>query len=329
MKKLFAIIISAAMIISLAACSEQSGSSSDQSSKESTVEETTQASEKNTGVKVIDDHAVAGMEFTPPKSYSNANRNVVESLSGSVIEKDMIYILNDESVLKVIVMAGTKLDDLINTDDYKDKVEQDGVTFHTTKAERYASAYTEKDGCSYIINFTGSSDTPSYEEYDALLKSVHFTGETETAMNDFDMYDIVFKNDSSDSMLGYTIAVQEDPKGEIMTKSVTSNYGDDTSGLEYSIRVKIFRNRTIDDVLSEVYTKSSVPETEKKTVNGTEYTTAIPKADSGETKSHAYYTQHGSDVYAVYNDGGGVYEITRTDESWAAFEEFLDSISFK
>lgn len=327
MKRISALLSAALIILTLAACSGQSDGSKTRSSASGSAEQTATLPEGNTGTKVIDDNSVAGMEFAPPKAFKSANRNIVESVNGIVIEKDMIYILNDESVLKVILMAGTKLDDVVNTDDYKDKVEQDGVTFHTSKAEKYATAYAEKDGNTYIISYTGSSDTPTYKEYDEILKSVHFTGSDETAMNGFDMFDITYETDKSDQLYGYTIAQQEDPKGEIVTKSVTSNYGDDMMNLDYSLRVKVFKNKTVEKAMEEVY--SQPPKSEEKTVNGIKYTAVMPKEDSGETQPHSYYTQHGSDTYAVYNDGGGVFEITRSEESQKAFNALLNSISFK
>ena len=297
MKKIVLLLISLAMVFGLCACS---GGSSDGSGKSG---------------KVADDTSVMGMGFALPENYETVERYCEFDREGNLIEKDITYTLTDGKTLGYAYTPNSDLSELIDFSSM-DSVEQGGKTcyFYPNGDDTYVFIPADTDF--YAIPYTGPA-----EELKEIIKSLSFTDAKETVTDDTGLGTLSYSFENEDNIYSRSVRVSErKASGTIETKSVQYYFGENEDSQEYRIFLRQYRNRKIEDILD--------PERnyEEREINGISYTAHI---SDNYDKPYNYYTQQGNDVYQLANNGTSGLFTSRSEESFAAFEAFLNTVSFK
>ena len=149
-----------------------------------------------------------------------------------------------------------------------------------------------------------------------------------TAVNDVEMAKLAIKN----ALKGSNARMAVPWRVNSETQAIETGYivdghvlvftiGKDGDNLDFRFYVCLLKNTTLENELD------SEKEYEEKTVGDITY--KVLKPDEGKA-AFAYYTQHGDDVYEIRNRGvsNGWFGVSRSEESEAAFEKFLNSVHF-
>lgn len=311
MKRVYALLLSVLLIVMLAACAP--AGSDAQGADTQPQEEATEAPV----LTVKDDASVFALQFTPPASYEKVRRFIEEDASGKIVEKNLVYTFADESELSYAYMINVTIGDYLDLDTMESK-EVDGGTFYYRDDSGDAQAFLQMGEDVYGIQY---AKCPDMETFEALLDSITFSDSADTLGHDRDLFDINYTIDDSLPLWGYTSNITETPAGELIQKEVTWLFGKEMDDLDFRFMIRVYKNKTIEELKKEdkLY--------EEATVNDIAYTVLASEDDD---PPYEYYTQHGDDVYEIRNSGSntGWYTV-RSDESYTAFDAFLNTISFK
>ncbi|MBR5428664.1 MAG: hypothetical protein IK118_09975 [Clostridia bacterium] len=310
MKKTIALLLAALLLLSLTACSGGSGKKTDNGI--TTTEEPTEP----VVLTAADDTQVMDLCFTAPQEYETVERYTDLDANGGLLEKDLVYSLADGGSITYAYMKGQDLSTIMDTSELETR-EAGGQSFMITERSGNYLAFAQKAEDLYAVSYApGEGGDGSL--LDTLLAQVSFTDATETSIDDIDLYDIRYTIDENLHIAGTSIKLLSTPDGTVTKKSVFWNYGESDDSVDFTLMVRVFKNATMASVLSEE------KEYEQKTVSELEYT--VLKTD--DDTPYEYYTQHGDDVYEIRNNGKSGWTTTRSDESIAAFEAFLNSVGF-
>ena len=265
---------------------------------------------------------VGYMEFVPEETYTNVNSFTEQKADGSLIEKDVVYTRENGIVVGYAVSADTVLSEIVDVSQF-DTIEVNGETYYTYVSGNQLVAMAQKDRELYAVELDLSDTAENHEENELenLVATVKFTDKANYTLNSMDMYDIQYTIDSSLPLASIAISVDQDQEGNITEKSITWKYGQDTNNLDFRIVLRVYKNTTLEDVLDASSTYLD------ETINGIDYKVY----DTTEDHPFNYYTQHGDDVYQIRNNGVAAswWGVDRSEESWVALSNFLNTISFK
>ncbi len=260
---------------------------------------------------------VMELRFKAPDAYETVERYTNLGADGTPVEKDLKYTLADGGEFTYAWMRGQDISTILDPTELESK-DFGGQTFRFTEKSGYQLSFAERNGDLYAVSCKAADGQDGAALLDAALAQVSFISATETSIDDTDLYDIRYTIDEALPLAGTAIRVTASPDGTVEKKDVYWSYGESADNLDYTLMIRVFKDKTVESVLKEN------KEYEQKTVGGIEYT--VLKTD--DDTPYEYYTQHGSDVYEIRNNGKSGWTTTRSDESFAAFEAFLNSISF-
>ncbi len=318
MKKIIAFTVVFLMLFSLAACGA-GGNGGNEPQKAKTV---------------ADDRSICEMRITAPEGFTSMERYTDVKGDGSLIEKDLVFTLADGSEYSFGVMRGQILSELTDISGLDTK-EVGGVSYYVIERSDGAYAFAQRENDLYAVHYTAPEEPESTEEaesadeteaaapgagLDDVLAAITYAEMEEPEVDDSALYDLSVSLEEL-SPNGYSVNVTATPDGEITEKSVSWKFGENAETPDFRIYTRIFRGKTLESVLKEN------KEYEKKTVGELEYTVLV---DTNEETPYEYYIQHGEDVYELRNNGDtSGWFVDRTEESFAAFEKVLNSVTFR
>lgn len=277
--------------------------------------------EKETKQIIADDKSVMNMTFTPPAAYESVLRTIEKTTAGDVIQKELDYTLADESEIDYayLYMEGVDLAERLKSDETETK-EIEGRTFYIRQSGDNYEAYAQKDAHIYGISYTPPAEG-TRDPFDTVMDAIHFSEKMETVTDDAAFEGLSYTVDEELPLYSTTTTVTEKQDGTLLKKLVQWNYGKDGDNLDFRFYVCLLKNTTLENELD------SEKEYEEKNVGDITY--KVLKPDEGKA-AYAYYTQHGDDVYEIRNRGvsNGWFGVSRSEESEAAFEKFLNSVHF-
>ena len=303
MKKTISLLIVCLMLLSLAACGGGAGK--------------TEQPEPEAPMTIADDTSIYEMRITPPESYESVERYTDKSSDGAIVEKDINYNLTDGSKISYGCMKGQILAELTDISKLESK-EINGITYYFLDKSGDYCAFAQKENDLYAVQYTPVEGGDG-SLLDELIAGVRYEESEEPVVDDVDLFDIQFTVDEALPMAGTSVNVTATPAGDITRKSVMWKYGEDPSDLDFRFTVIVCRNATLESVLD------AEKEFETKTVGELEYTVLKTEDDA----PYDYFIRHGEDVYEIRNSGSySGWSVTRSEESVAAFEAFINSVSF-
>ena len=316
MKKLLAIILTAAFALSLAACGSSGSGGTGSGGSTAPGTGTGGSSAAKT---IAEDDNILAMSFTPPTDYVSVERTIGKYTDGSIEEKEIDYFFDEdqETMLGFAFATGVNIGDYYTLDEL-DSAQAGDKTFYFVQTGTETVAIAQVGDDIYAIDYASDEDGTEYVK--KIIEDIKFTDNKDTADNNWDLPGITYSTDGLGNLVLSTNRQAETPDGEITEQVLGWSYGDDKLSPDYRLGIYLYKNTSFDDVKSEdkVY--------EEREINGVKYMVRIPDDD----EPYAYYTQQGDDLYLIMNVGtsNGLW-TNRSDESYQAFEKLLNSISFK
>lgn len=304
MKKTIAILAAAlAVFVALAmvACSGGgSGSGSGSGGKQKTIAE---------------DNSVMQMSFTMPEGTEQIDINIAYNALGTATEKDVYYTLPDDKEVAFAWMANQPITDLFDPET-TDSIDLAGQTAYYMTVSGMYVACVQIGQDLYAITYDGFE---SQEDIDAVLAGITFTDATDTQLYDRDIAGIGYSVDPAWGIQSCNVTVSGDAQGALEYKTVQWYFGEGDS-VDFRFIVRCYYNTTLDAVLGED------ADTEEVEIGGYTYT-AVTASDE---EPYSYYIQQGDNVYLIRNNGRtSLIWTTRSDESRAAFRQFLGTVTFQ
>ena len=309
MKKILAAYMSALAILSLTACSSAGQSSADS-------QQSAQA-QPTTAAVVSQDKGVNQMSFTAPEAYKTVERYIEKYSDGKLAEKDITYNFEDESSICYACMFGITLADEIPLEKTT-AAEYNGVSYQMYETGKNECAFLQKDADAYAVRYK-FADSIDKEKFDKVMANVKFTENADLTENNIEFDGIQYILDSTLNVYCTTSTLKETPDGTAVEKRLSWKFGKDKDNEDFAFLIAEYKNTTVEQQLKKD------KKYEQKQVGNITYTV---RADS-DGKPYEYYTQHGSDVYLIRNNGKSGFVTTRSDKSVEAFEKLLSTISFK
>ena len=313
MKKTIAFLLAAILLLSLVGCAGgQKTGDGDQTTEAPTVAPTEPAP-----LTIADDTQVMQLSFKAPDAYETVERFAETDTNGTLTEKDLSYTLSDGGNVTYAWMKGQEIATVTDPSTLETK-EFGGQAFKLVEKSGYYIAFAERNGDLYAVSCEPADGQDGSAMLDSTLAQVGFDSATETSVDDIDLYGARYTVDEALPLAGISIRVTASPDGTVTKKDVAWKYGASVDELDYTLMIRVFKNAALESVLKED------KEYEQTTVGGLEYT--VLKTD--DDAPYEYYTQHGDDVFEIRNNGKTGWVTTRSDASVAAFEAFLNSVSF-
>lgn len=315
MRKILAIILTAVFALSLAACGASGGGNT--SGSGTVTPGPSQSSDPKT---IAEDTTILAMSFNPPADFKSVKRTIGRYADGSFEEKEIDYFLDDEeeTMLGFAFAPGINLTDYYTLDELESATCGD-KTFYFVQTGTETVAIAQDGDNIYAIDYkVPDGDGTDYVKQ-VIANDISFTNNKDTVDNREDIPGIKYSLDGTGTLSEYTNLQNETPDGEITEQILSWSYGNDPMSPDYRFAIYYYKDTSFDDVKSEdrVY--------EERDVNGITYIARIPDDED----PYAYYFQQGDDLYLIMNTGtsNGLW-TTRSDESRAAFDTFLKSVSF-
>lgn len=319
MKKIFAFLLAALMIFTLAACADSSQNQGGSDTADNTVPAATEAPAPQ---KIADDTTAVTLSFIPPEGYDTVTRHYEYVADGSVIDKTFTYTFADKSEVIIGHTKGKEVTDEIPQSylDDAEIIDYSGKSFYVITKGSTVMGVCQDDDVVYGIGWS-FADEVDRDAFDALMNSISFTDNAEVGENGDDLYDIRYTLDSSLNVVSINNNLTETPDGDTVDKSITWYYGEDADALDFRLMIKVFKNSAVEEEISDDYRTGELE------LGGVTYTVLYEEDDS--EKPFAYYTQHGADVYQIRNMGvSGFWSTDRSDESYEALEKLMNTVSF-
>ena len=314
MKKLLALLLALTVVAALAACS--SGSTGESDGSGNTVEEVTKAPGPQT---IADETSVMKMSFSAPETFESAERFINMLADGTIKEKNVTFnISDDESVTYAYATEGQDMMEAAESQEHE-TAEYAGKTFMIFNYDGAYQSFTQDGEEVFGVQYTAPEG--GREKLDEALSGISFTDNTDTATDDTEIEGVSYTIDNTLPLAAYSTNVIETAAGELTKKTVTWKFGSDYDDLDFRFVVRVYKNTTIEAL------HKADKEYEDKEVNCVTYSVLV---DSNSDAPYEYMTQQGSDVYELRNSGkSSGWGTTRTEESFAAFETFLNTVSFQ
>ena len=303
LKKLIIIFLTVLMVMTMSGCSGSSNGNGGSDEPEKIK-------------KIADDTSTNLLSFSAPEKFDKAERFIEQSVDGEIIEKDITFYFNDGTELTYAYAKDQSLEGLIDLDSLE-KIENGDDVFYVYVSGSSYVAFAMKDNDLYAVKYA-LLDGQSRDPFDEAVKAVSFKDNGPMITNDLDLGGISYTIDPSLNVYKLVTNMTEDPDGNQLEKYVLWKYGQSDDEMDFRFLIRVFRNSTVEDQ------KKQDKEYEERTVNGISYTVLCD-----EGNPYIYYTQHGDDVYEIRNSGkSNGWFTSRSEESYTAFEAFVNSISF-
>ena len=315
MKKVLAVLLCALLIISLSACGSKKND-------ETTGEQET-VSEASKFIDATEDTDAMNLHFAPPSGYDSVERVTGKDVNGNLTEKSFQYTFADKSSIMVGYTVGKDPTDTIPQKSLESAkaATYAGKQFKVIEQGSAFVALCEEDKVIYGIGYSFAKKADDNKaKFEDFMSKISFTDATETQEDDNDLFGITYDAKAAGNMISEQVTVTKKADGTLTQKAVSWHFGKDEKNLDYRFLIRMYKDTTVDAQ------KTSGKEYEEKVINGITYT--VRKMDSGET-SCEYFTQHGKDVYKIYNNGvSDGWGVKRSEQSQTAFETFVNSIRF-
>lgn len=310
LKRVVTIGLAALTVLSFAACAGSGQGEGGGSKAEETVAPTTIPT-------VAQDTTVNKLSFTAPEGYATVDRFIEKTSDGKVTEKDITYKFADDSKLVYACMAGLNLSDEIPLD--KTTLEEyNGETYNIYESGKSRNAFIQKGEDAYVVSYDFAEKIDK-EAFDKLMADVKFSESGEMVDNNNVQLDsIQYTLDSALNVYSTVSNLTQTPAGDTTEKRLVWKFGKDKDNEDFSFTINQYNNTTVEQQ------KKEDKEYEQKQVGDITYTVRV----DGDKKPYEYFVQHGSDVYRIWNGGKSGFVTTRSEECEAAFEKFVNSVSF-
>ena len=225
MKKLFLILISILMVLSLSACGESNNNGGSTNVKKTIIEDTT----------------LNKLTFTVPESTKEVTRFVVQKTDGTIVEKDISYKLESEDLISIGYMPNqvlSELMDLSNFDSYEANTQT--VYLYGSDTDKYAFIQIDKD--LYAVEAQGNNAETLVKN---TVDTLGFDGNGELILNDSDLYDITYELPEADKNISNSISVTEDSEGNVVSKYIVFVFGEGEDVWRGPLRVKLVQPHQI------------------------------------------------------------------------------------
>jgi len=303
--KVWALLLSALMMLSLAACG---------------------GDDKESAKKVADDTSVMGMSFTAPEEFETVERSIEKSADGNLISKNISYSLSDSRALAFAytIAEGRSLEEELKDQTGYDRKEYNGTELILYKSGKktYMAFYQDGEDV-YGIQYRASSEETVDDEFDAILQTVRFSKKTETTMNTFTLDNVKYSLELDVPLYSESSNVKENSDGTLVSKSFVWKFANDSEKIDYRFAIEERKNAKLEDALKEdkEYTKEKIGDVT--------YTFEKGSDDTDIYDHYDYFVQRGDDLYLVQNKGvSNGWVVTRSDESKKAFKTFIHSVKF-
>lgn len=322
MKKIIAVVLACAMLVSFAACSKSSDKKEEKAAEEA---------KEAAVLHISDDKEVLSMSIVQPKDYVSVSRFIGKSSDGSILEKNLIYKFSDSSKLSFATSLDTKAGEVEKMVEQigKDKAEKReiaGGTFYVFDYSGAKYALCQIGDVTYGVQYEPAekgdktfTEEQQKEIFDTALKSVKFTDNKKTVEDSEDIGVIKYSLDKSLSVYAIDNTFEESKDGKLLSATRVWKYGKDKKNHDFSFSVTLKKNTKAESEMKDGKEYKDID------LNGISY-----KACAGdENKNYEYITQQKDDVYIVKNRGNNMgWTLVRSDESFDAFDKFMQSISF-
>ncbi len=310
MKKILALLLCVLLTLSLSACG--GGKKSEKKVK---------VTEAPKPVTAATDTDAMKLHFTPPAGYDTVERMIGKNGTGDTTEKSFTYTFADESSAMLGYTVGKQLTDSVpqETLDKAKTATYAGKEFKVIEQNKTLAAFYQEGTTIYAVGYS-FKDKVDNAKFESLMAGISFTNATTTEENTDDLFGIRYDAKVAGNICGTSITLTEKPDGTLVNKSMSWHYGKNDDEPDYRFLIRVYKNSTVEEQLSKDKTY------EDKVINGITY--KVRKADEGK-KPFEYFTQHGNDVYKIYNNGkSSSWFVDRSEQSEAAFAKFLNTISF-
>lgn len=320
MKKAITLILALLLMLSVVACS---GSDNGSGGSGSADKEEVAATEGSAAKTLADETTAVSLSFTPPKGYDTVNCHIEKKADGTIVDKSFTYTFADESEVDIGYTKGKQITDEI-PQSYLDKAESAeyaGKPFSIITEGKTIMSLCQDGDVIYGVGYT-FADEIDKDAFEKLMKGISITEKDEVVEIDEDLFDINYTLDKSLNQVAVSSSRTEKPDGTLVDKSLIWFYGKDYDNVDFRLMIKVYKNTTVEKELPKDY------RTEKVEIGGVTYT-AIYDTDTSESP-FAYYTQQGDDVYQIRNMGvSSSWSTKRSDESYAALKNLMNTVSFK
>ncbi len=304
MKKILIVLLSLALVLALAACSDGGGnpSSGGQSGKKA--------------LTLAEDTSMMAMTYPAPTGCESIERYTEQTPDGKLLEKDMVYNFADNGELTYAFVADVDLAASVDLS-IMAVTQQDGVDIYTYESDSEYMALAQVDDAVYGIHYLPAAGAE--DPFAGMLDGVSFGKAADTVGNDLDLGPISYTVDDTLPLDRIIINQEEDPAGRLIAKTVIWRFEqDDEDGFRFLIR--LYKNTTVADVIDDT------AEYGEATINGVAYSVI----DADDEAPYEYFTQQGDDVYQIRNNGSSnAWYAIRSPESATAFAAFINSVSFE
>ena len=319
MKKLIAFVMVGLLLLSFAGCGGSGGNSDGGQKKPLTI---------------ADDRSIFEMRITAPEGFTSIERYTDQDKDGGILERDLNFTLADGGKISYGCMRGQILSELTDISALETK-EVNGVTYYIVERGDESAAFAQRENDLYAVQYTPAEEPEDAEtEEDAedteaaateetagmdnALAAIRFEESETPAADDTALYALSLSLEGL-TVAGSTVNVIATAEGEITEKSVIWKFGEDAVSPDFRIYTRVFRGKALADALKEG------KEYETKTVGDREYSVLV----TDDETPYEYYTQYGDDVYEIRNNGNNNgWFVDRTEESVAAFEKVLATVTF-
>ncbi len=318
MKKVITMLLTLILALSIVACSGSGKGSGGSDSAENEENAATEAPKT-----LAQETTAVSLSFTPPEGYDTVNRHIEKKADGTIIDKSFMYTFADKSEIDIGYTTGKKITDEI-PQSYLDKaesVEYAGKPFSVITEGKTIMAVCQDGDAVYGIGYS-FADKLDKDAFEKLMKGISILDNDEAIETDDDLFAINYTLDKSLNQVSVSNSQTEKPDGTLVDKSLVWFFGKDKDNIDFRLMIKVYKNSTVEKELPTDYRSEQVE------IGGVTYT-AIYDTDTSESP-FAYYTQQGDDVYQIRNMGvSGSWSTTRSDESYKALKDLMNTVSFK
>ena len=321
MKKALCILVTALLLLSLAACGASGVKPSDTNGGEATaVTSDTETPPEPEAPDVIDDTSVNAMSFKAPEGFVSVKRTFDKTTDGTITAKNVEYTFADGSILEFAysLAQGEQLSDHIPAD--TETKDYGGKTFYVIPKSGDIIAAVQEGEEIYGVSYEAAEEAVR-ETFDGYMAGISFEEDAELTEIEPDIGNVTYSFD--DSWNPVSVFTSEVERSDETTERCVYiwRFGKDAKNLDFRFQISRYVNSTIAEQIKES------DNTEEKVINGITYTVVLP-SDAAD-KPFKYFTQQGDDVYLISNNGVSDGWFTdRTEESEAAFEIFINGVSF-
>ena len=266
------------------------------------------------GKKLKDDTSVMELNFKAPAEYTEIER-FSQFKDGVLYEKDITYSKGDDNEVVFAYMSDAEALDSLDLSSFG-TMDVDGNSFHVRNYGDSTYVLGTVDGGLYAIYVAGQGE--GGWSLDDAVAGITFKKTDKTVTDDDVIEGITYSLDGNYKVVDKTVTVTEDSEGKMTKKNMTLTLGKDSDNPEYRLRMTVYKDKTIDDVLSSgAYSEVNI--------NGTDY--RVVESDGQPLE---YYAVKGNDVYQFKNSGiSNGWFVTRSDESYEALKALVETVKYK